>query len=72
MLRNQGLNPVVVMEFSVTESGVLCGTREVKAVLEKVTSEGNREVWALSAASEVTPGEVCLSVKAPYSSFGLY
>ena len=37
VLRNQGLNPVVVMEFSVTESGVLCGTREVKAVLEKGT-----------------------------------
>ena len=72
VLRNQGLNPVVVMEFSVTESGVLCGTREVKAVLEKVTSEGNREVWALSEASDVTSGEVCLSVKAPYSSFGLY
>ncbi len=72
VLRDKGLNPVVVMEFSVNEQGVLCGTQEVKALLEKVTSEGNREVWALNEGSDVVPNEVCLSVKAPYSSFGLY
>jgi nicotinate phosphoribosyltransferase len=51
---------------------VLCGAQEVKAVLAKVTSEGNREVWAVEEGSEVEEGEVCLQVKAPYTSFGLY
>lgn len=72
VLRDEGLNPVVVMEFSSTEPGLLCGTQEVKAVLSKVTAEGNREVWALNEGVVVAEGEVCLSVRAPYSSFGLY
>ena len=72
ILRNEGLNPTVVMEFSVTRSAVLCGTLEVKAILAKVTSEGNREMWAVEEGAEVAQNEVCLEVKAPYSSFGLY
>ena len=72
VLRDEGLNPVVVMEFSITKAGLLCGSLEVKAVLSKVTAEGNREVWALNEGADVAEGEVCLSVRAPYSSFGLY
>ncbi len=72
ILRNEGLNPVVVMEFSATKPGVLCGTQEVKAMLSKVTSEGNREVWAVEEGDVITADEVCLSVRAPYSTFGLY
>ena len=72
ILRNEGMNPVVVMEFSVTGPGVLCGCQEVRAVLERVTSEGNREVWAVEEGEKVQAGEVCLSIRAPYSSFGLY
>jgi nicotinate phosphoribosyltransferase len=72
VLRNEGVNPAVVMEFSTTQSGVLCGTSEVKAVLDNVTSEGNREVWAVQEGERVETGEVCLQVRAPYSSFGLY
>ena len=72
ILRNEGLNPTVVMEFSVTRSAVLCGTLEVKAILAKVTSEGNREMWAVEEGAEVAQNEVCLEVRAPYSSFGLY
>ena len=72
ILRNEGLNPVVVMEFSVAKQAVLCGTMEVRALLERVTSEGNREVWAVEESEEVQDGEVCLSIHAPYSSFGLY
>ncbi|MCH8848559.1 MAG: nicotinate phosphoribosyltransferase [Chloroflexi bacterium] len=72
ILRNEGLNPLVTMEFACSRSAVLCGAMEVKAVLSKVTSEGNREVWAVEEGAEVDEGEVCLQVKAPYSSFGLY
>lgn len=72
ILRNEGLNPIVVMEFLPTQPAVLCGAQEVKAVLAKVTSEGNREVWAVEEGVEVAAGEVCLQVRAPYSSFGLY
>ena len=72
ILRNEGLNPQVTMEFASRRAAVLCGAMEVKAVLSKVTSEGNREVWAIDEGTEVDEGEICLQVKAPYSSFGLY
>ncbi len=72
VLRNEGINPVVMMEFSASQQAVLCGAQEVKAVLGKVTSEGNRQIWAVEEGTEIAPGEVCLQVRAPYSSFGLY
>ena len=72
ILRNEGMNPLVLMEFSVSQHAVLCGAQEVKAVLGKVTSEGNRQIWAVEEGAEIAPNEVCLQVRAPYSSFGLY
>ena len=72
ILRNEGLNPTVLQEFTTTKPAILCGALEVRAVLEKVTSEGNREVWAVEEAEQVESGEVCLTIRAPYSSFGLY
>jgi nicotinate phosphoribosyltransferase len=72
VLRNEGINPTVVMEFSSSSAGTLCGSMEVRAVLSKVTSEGNREIWAVEEGQEIAAGEVCLQVRAPYSSFGLY
>ena len=72
VLRNEGINPTVEMEFSATREGTLCGSMEVRAVLAKVTSEGNREIWAVEEGQEISAGEVCLQVRAPYSSFGLY
>ena len=72
ILRNEGINPVVSVEFSPTRSGVLCGIREVKALLQKVLPEGNREAWALEEGSQVAAGEVALRITAPYGSFGLY
>jgi nicotinate phosphoribosyltransferase len=72
VLRNEGVNPIVMMEFSAARAATLCGAMEVRAVLSKVTSEGNREIWAVEEGHEVEEGEVCLQVRAPYSSFGLY
>ena len=72
ILRSEGLNPTVVMEFTTTRDAVISGCLEVRAVLSKVTAEGNREIWAVEEGQRVAAGEVCLTVRAPYSSFGLY
>ena len=72
ILRNEGINPVVSVEFSPKRSGVLCGIREVKALLQKVLPEGIREAWALEEGSQIAAGEVALRITAPYGSFGLY
>lgn len=72
ILRNEGINPVVTVEFSPTKGGIFCGIREVKALLSKVLPEGNRDVWALGEGSTVGPGEIALRITAPYGSFGLY
>jgi nicotinate phosphoribosyltransferase len=72
ILRNEGINPVVTMEFSATQGGVFCGIREVKALLGKVLPESNREVWALEEGVTISPGEVALRITAPYGSFALY
>lgn len=72
ILRTEGLNPTVVMEFAATRDAILSGCMEVRAVLSKVTSEGNREIWAVEEGQRVSASEVCLTVRAPYSSFGLY
>jgi nicotinate phosphoribosyltransferase len=72
ILRNEGINPVVTVEFSPTRGGVFCGILEAKALLSKVLPEGNREVWALEEGIAVASGEVALRITAPYGSFGLY
>ena len=72
ILRNEGLNPTVSMQFSASREAVLSGSLEVKALIGKVTSEGNRELWAVEEGSPISQDEVCLEIKAPYSSFGLY
>ena len=72
ILRNEGINPVVAVEFSPARGGVLCGIREVKALLGKVLPEGNRDVWAVEEGSAISSGEVALRITAPYGSFGLY
>ncbi len=72
ILRNEGLNPTVTMEFYNTRDGVLCGTQEVKAVLSRVTSEASREVWGLDEGHEIAANEAALLLTAPYSTFGLY
>jgi nicotinate phosphoribosyltransferase len=72
ILRNEGINPVVTVEFSPAMDGMFCGIREAKALLTKVLPEGNREVWALEEGVAVAAGEVALRITAPYGSFGLY
>ena len=72
ILRNEGINPSVTMEFAPQRSGILCGIAESRALLTKVLPETGSEVWALEEGDEVEANEVALRVKAPYGSVGLY
>ena len=72
ILRNEGLNPTVTIEFAPERSGVFCGIMEIRALLAKVLPETGSEVWALEEGEPVAAREVALRVKAPYGSLGLY
>ena len=72
VLRSEGLNPHVSMEFAPARRGILCGVREVRALLSKVLPETGSEVWALDEGEVVERKEVALRIRAPYSAFGLY
>jgi len=71
ILQNEGLNPVATMEVFPSRDGMLCGMREVKALLDKVLPQGS-EVWALSEGDHMQRKEVALRITAPYQSFGVY
>jgi nicotinate phosphoribosyltransferase len=72
ILRKEGLNPVATMEIFPSRVGILCGIEEVKALLNRVLPEDNREVWALNEGDPMEEKEVVLRIKAPYQSYGLY
>jgi nicotinate phosphoribosyltransferase len=67
----EGVNPRVTMEFFPSGDGILCGMKEVLALLGRVLpSDG--EVWALNEGESFSLKEVALRVIAPYLSFGIY
>jgi len=72
ILKKEKTNPVATMEVFPKGGGIVCGIEEVKALLEKVLPEGNREVWALSESEPFEEKEVVLRIKAPYQSYGTY
>ena len=72
ILRNEGVNPTVTMEFAPERSGVLCGLTEAKVLLARILPDTGSEVWALEEGEHIEAGEVALRVKAPYGSLGLY
>ncbi len=72
ILRNEGVNPTVALEFSPRREGIFCGIAEVRGLLGRVLPESGSEVWALNEGDPIAAGEVALRVKAPYSSVGLY
>jgi nicotinate phosphoribosyltransferase len=59
------------MEVFPSRAGLLCGIREVTALLEKKLPQGG-EVWALSEGDPMEHKEVVLRIRAPYQSFGIY
>jgi nicotinate phosphoribosyltransferase len=67
----EGVNPRVTMEVFPSGDGILCGMREVEALLRRcLPSEA--EVWALAEGEAFRVKEVVLRVSAPYLSFGVY
>ena len=56
ILRNEGGNPEVVVEFTAERDGVFCGISEVKTLLNRVLPETGREVWALEEGVSVGAG----------------
>lgn len=72
VLEKENLDPVAVMEIFPRAAGVFCGIKEVLSLLEEVLPPDNREVWALDEGETMSSKEVCLRIKAPYRSYGLY
>jgi nicotinate phosphoribosyltransferase len=72
ILRRENLNPVATMEVFGSRAGMLCGIEEVRALLDEVLPEDNREVWALDEGEIIVPKEVVLRITAPYQSYGVY
>ena len=72
ILRNEGINPEVVVEFTAERDGIFCGITEVKTLLDRVLPETGREGWAIDEGVTVGGGEVALRIRAPYASFGLF
>jgi nicotinate phosphoribosyltransferase len=72
ILRRENLNPVATMEVFGSRAGMLCGIEEVRALLDEVLPEDNREVWALDEGETIVPKEVVLRITAPYQSYGVY
>jgi nicotinate phosphoribosyltransferase len=72
ILEKEGLNPVATMEVFGSRAGILCGIEEVKALLDEVLPEDNREVWALAEGDSIAAKEVVLRITAPYQSYGVY
>lgn len=71
ILQKEGINPVVTMEVFPSSDGLLCGMREVLALLRKALPQGS-EVWSLSEGDTMKRKEVVLRITAPYLSFGIY
>lgn len=71
VMENEGLNPVVTMEVFPSRPGLLCGMREVEALLRRVLPEGS-QAWGLAEGEPFQTKEVALRITAPYLSFAIY
>ena len=71
IMEEEGVNPRVTMEVFPSGDGVLCGMREVLALLGKALPS-DAEVWALSEGESFQLKETVLRIIAPYLSFGIY
>ena len=70
-MERDGLNPRATMEVFSSRDGLLCGMREVMALLRQVLRSG-AEVWGLEDAQTFSRKEVVLRISAPYLSYGIY
>ena len=66
ILRNENINPTVLIELAPQNSGVFCGTEEVITLLQKILPDSGTEVWSLDEGEVVEANEVAFTIKAPY------
>ncbi len=71
VLEAEEIDPVVAVEVFARAPAVLCGIREVHALLRRVLPEGAK-VWSLEEGVRIDEREVVLRIRAPYASFCLY
>ncbi len=71
ILEAEGLAPVVTMEVFPNGAGLLCGMREVHALLRRVLPR-DAKVWSLDEGVPVDTKEVVLRITAPYPTFAIY
>ena len=71
IMEEEGVNPRVTMEVFPSGDGVLCGMREVLALLGEALPSG-AEVWALAEGEAFRLKETVLRIAALYLSFGVY
>ncbi len=71
ILEQEGVDPRVTMEVFPARAGILCGMREVEALLARVLPPGS-EVWGLPEGEAMDEKEVVLRIRGPYRSFGIY
>ncbi len=75
ILRNEGINPLVVMEITSESDGVLCGVTEIHTWLRDwlfSLPKNSRGLWSVQEGSDIYKGEVVVRIVGPYASFGLY
>jgi nicotinate phosphoribosyltransferase len=71
ILSAEGIDPAVTMEVFPSRDGILCGMREVVALLERVLPEAG-EAWGLAEGAPMSRREVVLRIRSPYQAFGVY
>lgn len=71
ILEQEGVDPRVTMEVFPARAGILCGMREVDALLRRVLPPGS-EVWGLAEGETMNEKEVVLRISGPYRAFGIY
>jgi nicotinate phosphoribosyltransferase len=71
ILAAAGVNPIVTMEVFAGREGILCGMREVRALLERVCSP-DATIESLADGDTMTRKEAVLRIRDHYQSFCLY
>lgn len=71
VMEKAGLNPRASMELFPARDGLLCGMREVIALLKRVLPPDG-EVWGLEEGQTMSRKETVLRITAPYQSYGIY
>jgi nicotinate phosphoribosyltransferase len=71
VMEAEGVNPTAAMETFPHRDGLLCGMREVGALLGKALPQG-AEVWGLEEGEQISAREVVLRIKASYLSYAVH